>query len=257
MNNCILCRRKTAKIPFHIESVSLNLYSAEELCYFIANYLPLAGEVIEDGGLIRWMEEECSMPGTADIIKSLLTGRSDTQFEALKIILKNTNYYSTSELAKIFERMDEFQDKREIDKKMERAAVLMKNRKYKSAIADYEAILKDPGFSGEPEEFRGKLNYNLGCACTKLFKLKAARSYFEKALELIPCEKVRKADMAAAYLEGGIPAFNEAAKKTEASIGERGQVLSEINALKDPEISEDLNELAARWIRDYHESTGL
>lgn len=257
MNNCILCRRKTAKIPFYIESVSLNLYSAQELCYFISNYLPLAGEVIDDGGLVRWLDEECGMPGTADIISSLLTGRNDTQFEALKIILKNTNYYTSSELEKIYERMDSFQEKRPIDKKMARAAVLMKNNKLKSAVEDYEEILRDPETAGEPDEFIGKLNYNLGCACTKLFKLTRARRCFETALEKIPQEKVRKADMAAAYLEEGLEGFEAEAKRIGAPINEKTKVLAEIEAMKDPEIKEDLSVLAARWIKEYHESTGL
>lgn len=257
MSECIYMKRKAASIPFYIESVSLNLYSAEELCFFIANFIPLAEEIITDSNLIKWLDDECSMPGTADIIRSLLTGRSDTREEALKVILKNTNYYSSSELDRVFESIDAFREKREADKRMARAAVLMKNKRYKSAMFDYESILADPKIMEESDEFRGRLYYNLGCACAKIFQLGRARRCFENAMNLLPAEKVRKADLAAAYLHGGVAAFDEEAKKIGIGIGERNKVLSEIEAFQDPEIKEDLTVLATRWMKEYHESMGL
>ena len=257
MSECILMKRKAASIPFYIESVSLNLYSAEELCYFIANYIPLAEEIITDKNLVKWLDEECSMPGTADIIRSLLTGRDDTREEALKVILKNTYYYSASDLEQIFVRIDEFRDKREADKRMARAAVLMKNKKYKSAMFDYESILAEPEISKESDEFRGRLYYNLGCACAKIFQLGKARRYFENAMNLLSEEKVRRADLAAAYLYGGVAALDEEANRIGAGIGEKNKVLSQIEAFQDPVIKEDLEVLAARWMKEYHESMGL
>ncbi len=257
MGRYLLCKRKTAEIPFHIASVSLNLYSVEELSYFIVNYLPLAEEMITDENLPRWLEDECSMPGTADIIRSILIGPEERKYEALKVILKNGYYYSPSRLERISEQIDSFRDKSPSDKRMMRADILMRSRRYQSALEDYEKILADPENETAGDAFLGKLYYNLGCANVRIFHLPQARRYFGLALERIPGERVRAACMAAAYLEGGERMFTEEADRIRAAYGERNKVLARINSFEGPDITEDLGHLAEGWIRDYHESMGL
>ena len=37
MGELLLCKESIAAMPYYIEGISLNVYSMEELCYFIQN----------------------------------------------------------------------------------------------------------------------------------------------------------------------------------------------------------------------------
>ena len=37
MGDLILCNQQLAAMPYYIENVSLNVYSLDELCYYIKN----------------------------------------------------------------------------------------------------------------------------------------------------------------------------------------------------------------------------
>ena len=71
-----------------------------------------------------------------------------------------------------------------IEKLKVRADLFMKQKKYRQAIMNYEEILETRGIYSEPEDFRYKVYYDLGCGYAKLLRLSKARSYFSKACEL-------------------------------------------------------------------------
>ena len=58
MGSYILCQVRRAENPFFIDSVSLNIYSIEELCYFICRNLPLLDETVLNESLAAWLKEE-------------------------------------------------------------------------------------------------------------------------------------------------------------------------------------------------------
>ena len=43
MGELILCSQQLAAMPYYIENVSLNVYSLDELCYYIKNNTCLLG----------------------------------------------------------------------------------------------------------------------------------------------------------------------------------------------------------------------
>ena len=107
------------------------------------------------------------------------------------------------------------------------------------------------------KEFRGKVYYNLGSAYARMFRLSTARRCYAKAYDLYKDEKIKKACLAAAYLEGGKQALEEEAGKVGADAGEVNTILLEIRSVEAPDIEENIQDLTERWIRQYHENTGL
>ncbi len=51
MGTAILCQIPRAEHPWYLENIGLNIYSAEELGYFIRNNLTLADESVVCAGL--------------------------------------------------------------------------------------------------------------------------------------------------------------------------------------------------------------
>ena len=256
MGNYLLCDTFATKTPYRIDNVQMNIYSIEELCYFIANYIPLVQEDIIGGSLCRWIEKECGRPDIAAGLNAIMEDE-DKYAAGLKLILRSGHYYTQTQLEKIYEKIDEQIALPVIEKLKVRADLFMKQKKYRQAIMNYEEILETRGIYSEPEDFRYKVCYDLGCGYAKLLRLSKARSYFSKACELHSGVESRKACLVAAYLDGGAKAFEEEAKRLNVSDGERSTVILELDAVQAPEITGDLSELVKGWVRNYHDSTGL
>ncbi len=256
MGNYILCSHKSAEIPYYIESVSLNIYSIEELCYFIANYIPLADITVVNKELASWIKNEAGMSEAAGVLETMLDEK-DSFNEAVKWVLKCGNYYNKTQLEKIYEKLDAYQSMEIMWQRKARADMLMEQKKYIKAIENYKEILDTVGISEQPKTFRGKVYYDLGCGYAKLFRLSKARENLRKAYALLPEEKIRKAVLAAAYLDGKEEALSLEAKKLSADEAEIKAIMTEMEAIDAPAIEGSLDELTKKWVRDYHDSTGL
>lgn len=255
MGNYIYCKRPAAEMPYHIDSLQLNIYTIEELCFFIGNFLPLADETVVNSSLSDWLEHECAMPGTADLLRDLRGTENELQ-ESLKVILKSGNYYLPVELTKLFARIDETGNLDDLSRQKARADMLLKYRKYKAAASIYEHIL-DTTLTSEQKELRGRIYYNLGCANAKLFRIAKARGCFERAHELLGGEKTADACLAAAYLEGGEQLLMAEAESIGADDLDADRIVRSVRSVEEPEVKEDLDSLVREWVRDYRDSTGL
>ena len=56
-----LCRAKAAKHPFYIESIDINIYTIEELCFYLWKNVSLLDESILNEKLCDWLEGELGM----------------------------------------------------------------------------------------------------------------------------------------------------------------------------------------------------
>ena len=52
-----LCRAKAAKHPFYIESIDINIYTIEELCFYLWKNVSLLDESILNEKLCDWLEK--------------------------------------------------------------------------------------------------------------------------------------------------------------------------------------------------------
>ena len=62
MSGYILCQTKRAKLPYFIENISTNVYSIEELCYYLYHNLYLVDQTIMNEGLCSWIQSDCPEP---------------------------------------------------------------------------------------------------------------------------------------------------------------------------------------------------
>lgn len=65
MSGYILCQTEKAAVPYYIESISTNIYTLEELCYYLYHNLYLVDDTILNEGLCVWIEKELKLPSLA------------------------------------------------------------------------------------------------------------------------------------------------------------------------------------------------
>ena len=89
MGELILCSQQLAAMPYYIENVSLNVYSLDELCYYIKNNTCLLDADFMDDELCDWVENEQHLP---DIAQNLRKIKADRFLENRKYISSIAEY---------------------------------------------------------------------------------------------------------------------------------------------------------------------
>lgn len=72
MSGYILCQTKKAQRPYFIENISMNIYSIEELCYYLYHNLYLADHTVFNEELCNWLRDELELVHLAAKLKQNL-----------------------------------------------------------------------------------------------------------------------------------------------------------------------------------------
>ena len=85
MGELILCSHPIAAMPYYIDNISLNVYSLEELCYYIENHLYLIEADFMSEELCLWIGQELDEKDLAQSLRSVLLG---TDLKKLRILFR-------------------------------------------------------------------------------------------------------------------------------------------------------------------------
>ena len=97
MSGYILCQTKKADKPFFVESINTNIYSLEELCYFLYHNLYLVDSSVINENLCTWISEELDLPRLAAKLRPHL-GKFASAEDVLYPVFKEINYLTYDEL---------------------------------------------------------------------------------------------------------------------------------------------------------------
>ena len=190
MSGYILCQVKKAEKPFYIENISTNIYSIEELCYYLYNNLYLVDSSLISSKLCTWLEEELELPKLAAKLKPYI-GREAGLEEVLYPIFKEINYLAYEELKTLNGRIEARKREPEEIREKRKGDALMENRMYVNALRVYQKLLEHGGkeITGEMRE---RILHNQGCAYSYLFQMDKALDCFWKAWKENHSEKAMK-----------------------------------------------------------------
>lgn len=179
MGELILCRQPMAATPFYIENASLNVYSLEELCYYIFhNTETLSPDFISEE-LLTWIDEELSFPSLADRLRALK--ESDTPFHVqIETLLSSCGYLTPGEIKDTVREVMLFAGLSPAEKKKKVADQLLRNGRFRRAILTYQEILDSEDIS---RVFYGDVCHNIGYAYASAFLFREAAGYYRMAYE--------------------------------------------------------------------------
>ena len=184
MGDLLFCYGTRATMPYYLEGVSINIYSAEELCYYIANNTYLLDDGLLTTGLCDWIKNELHLRELSERLAAILAdeekGLSDFVFE----ILKDSGYCTAQEIREIFDILTEMEEKSEFERNKIRADRLMEKEKYLACIYEYKQLLDRKEAADADELLLASIHHNLGVAYARMFLFEEAAECFAKAYGL-------------------------------------------------------------------------
>ena len=198
----ILCQNGLATQPYFIENIQTNIYSLEELCYYLYHNIYLADETLMNENLFSWVSNELRLPALAAKLRQN-TGKFSGIDDFAYPIFKEINYLTYEELKGFGAMLAEYDSLSPRETKKRKADAFMKNGMVVKAISLYESILASAPALPEKEKERSReaalrsdVCYNLGCAYSYLFQMEKAADCFYQAAAI----SGRDEDMAAYLL---------------------------------------------------------
>lgn len=181
MGELILCNQALAALPYYLEEASLNVYSLEELCYYMKHNLYLLESEFMNEELCTWLDKELGLTDTAERLRDICQ-KDGTLSEFVECILVESGYCSVAEKKQMIRTLQEMEHKSPYECGKIRADRFMENKKYINAIYEYRKLLqvkdeKNPLLAGN-------VWHNLGTAYARLYFFVEAAACFRKAYEL-------------------------------------------------------------------------
>ncbi len=182
MGELILCNQMLAAMPYYFEEVSLNIYSLEELSYFIEHNVCLITEEFMSDELCGWIAEQLKQEELAKRLREVREG-SGKLAEYVDCLLKEAGYCSAKSRAAIVAGLREMEQKPFYERIKIRADRYVENKKYVSGMYEYLRLLQMKELQGHPKE-AGLIWHNLGTVYAHLFLFAEAIECFQNAFRL-------------------------------------------------------------------------
>jgi len=208
-----VCKYRQAKNPFFVEQAGLNLYSLEELAWFLYHNICLADRQMFDSRLCKWISEEVGYPELAQRIQNgIATG---TNFQNLVLsVISVVSLFNRRELSELGERLKSLTSLQEQERLKMRADELLDNHNEWAAISEYYHILRMHQNNKLGALFYGAIWNNLGVCYARQFYFKMAAECFDFASEYLQDADVeRQADLARKLSDLGKLNFSQESTK--------------------------------------------
>ncbi len=260
MSGYILCKAPMAAAPYFIQSIGTNIYSIEELCYYLHRNLYLVDDSLMNAGLCKWISQELGMKELARRL-AILLGHGSVPLEDFACeILRSINYLPQDELRSYRNKISALEKQSVPVRGKLKGDCLMENRKYVNAIRVYRTVLEQVSSRAGSPRFSGSVYHNLGCAYSRLFQKEEALECFEKAYDCLHTRDSLKHYLLA-YSNAKTPVEYESRmnemKVDDQTRKEIQDAISEFYNSTDIHIEEEnVEELLGQMTKEYHHNTG-
>ncbi len=181
MGELILCSQPLAALPYYIDSASLNVYSLEELSYYIENNLYLLEEDFMGEELCSWIEKEMQLAEEAERLRSICKNGGPLS-DFVESVLQLSSYCKPERIRQLKQMLTELETKSEYEHRKLKADRYVENKRYPAAILEYRRLLEH--VQEQSPALVGNVWHNLGKAYVGIFLYQEAVQCFRKAFEL-------------------------------------------------------------------------
>ncbi len=182
MGELILCKMPIAGTPYYIDEKGLNIYSLEELSFYISHNTYLMTPSFMNQDLITWIRRELHETTLAEELTKLM--EDDVPLHIFcGHILESNGFLTTIEIRDTMKKISQIENKSEAECRKIRADGLLNAGKLTDSIYEYENLLHQKDTYRISIGLEGDIWHNLGTAYAKLFFFREAEDAFQKAYE--------------------------------------------------------------------------
>ena len=182
MGELLLCNEQIAAMPYYIDGLSINIYSIEELNYYIANNVYLLDSDFMSEELCAWLERELGLRTMAEKLRDIMRDNGKLS-SFVEYILKESYYFTPAQAADILAVLCQMEEKSDFEIDKMRADRLMEKEKYLCSIYAYKHLLTSTDAQLADPAVVGNIYHNLGTAYARLYMFREAIDYYRTAYD--------------------------------------------------------------------------
>lgn len=182
MGKLIQCSSGLAGEPYHFRLTRTNVYSMEEVCYYIRHNIYMMQEEVFDREFAQWIRRELHMDKTADKLERLIEDHRNMK-DIVVTICCSCDYYDEGEIGEIIKIIDETEHLPGYARKKYKGDNYLKCQSYEKAIEEYERVFESDEILQAEASVYGDLFHNMGVAYVNIGEFHKAYELFLKAYE--------------------------------------------------------------------------
>jgi len=178
----LMLTQAQSDVPYYIKEIGKNVYSIEELSFYLYNHLYLVDEDFFNEELIEYIDNCLENSMVANGLKQAME-HSAPLSELVSFVIKASGYYNAEEIRIFQKQLDLLRTSTITQRQKAKADILMSHRKYSMALDIYNKIVMHP----DPEEssvFYGNVYNNIGVIYANMFAFEEARDLFGRAYKI-------------------------------------------------------------------------
>ena len=183
MARVILCETKPAETSYIFPNTKIEVFSYEELCYYIYNNIALISEEYIGVPLFMWIRNELCLPELYDALIRLKEKDTTDLTDLLTAILTYREYYSIAEVKDFILKRERMKNLATPQFRKLQADGFLRYHKYLKALSIYDEILEQNS-DMKNAEFLGTVYHNRAVALANNFELEEAMNSYLKSYEL-------------------------------------------------------------------------
>ncbi|MDE6760255.1 MAG: hypothetical protein K2J90_06160 [Lachnospiraceae bacterium] len=179
MGRVILCETIPAKTSYIFPNTKIEVFSYEELCFYVYNNIALISEEHIGVTIFHWIETELKLPELAQKLREIKQKDTTDLTDLLTTILTFKEYYTIPEIKGFILQIERMKGLTPPQYRKLQADGFLRYRKYLKAAAIYDEILEQyPDLQND--KLLGAIYHNRAVALANNFELKdAAESYLK------------------------------------------------------------------------------
>ena len=182
MARVVLCAGKRSRVPLCLHNVNRELYSAEEICYYLYHHAATAEDYITDSALADFYETALELPAVAERLRVLKASEAEVSEYALTVF-GATAMYTGEEIGEYLQEIVRLQELKFWQKQKAKADVYLDHRNYRDAMGLYERLLRERKENEMPEVATGNVYHNLAICELHVTGAGSAAAHFAEAYE--------------------------------------------------------------------------
>lgn len=183
MGRVILCDTRVATTSYIFPNTKIEVFSYEELCFYIYNNAALIAEEYIGVTMFNWIEDGLHLPELSNQLRVVKEKTSTDLTDLLTTILTYKEYYTMSEIKDFIFQLERMKGLAAPHFRKMQADGFLRYHKYLKASAIYDEILEQyPDLQNN--KLLGSIYHNRAVAMAHNFELEEAMKSYLKAYEL-------------------------------------------------------------------------